>query len=258
MFSGPCKSQSLSKKPRAYAAEEAPVLSNNEVDDTEIHFGYMALANPGEGQMWHPSWQPQAMSYPGFLPYAQHYLQPYSTPSFGTLPNGLVYDSRQLEQTLLSDDSDTPRHPVAEQTSTEAHIEPRPSRPVLVTPMAGQLNDDEVAMVAMTAMSTTTCTGWSLDSGCTRHVTSDPEDFLPATLKTSPRITYQGINGAVDSTHEGDVRLAITDEQGLPFNINHRRRRDGLRRRQGPAGEGHGSAQQGDGYSGGDLPRPRL
>ena len=108
------------------------MLSNNEVDDTEIHFGYMALANPGEGQMWHPSWQPQAMSYPGFLPYAQHYLQPYSTPSFGTLPNGLVYDSRQLEQTLLSDDSDTPRHPVAEQTSTEAHIEPRPSRPVLV------------------------------------------------------------------------------------------------------------------------------
>ena len=148
----------LPKKPRAYAAEEAPVLSNNKVDDAEIHFGYMALANPGEGQMWHPSWQPQAMSYPGFLPYAQHYLQPYSPPSFGTLPNGLVYDSRQLEQTLLSDDSDTPQHRVAEQTSTEAHIEPRPSRPVLVTPMAGQLNEDEVAMVAMTAVSTTTCT----------------------------------------------------------------------------------------------------
>ena len=92
--------------------------------------------------------------------------------------------------------------------------------------MAGQFNDDEVAtahdevaMVAMTAASTTTCTGWSLDSGCTRHVTSNPEDFLHGTLKTSPRITYQGINGAVDSMHEGDVRLAIIHEQGLPFNI---------------------------------------
>ena len=40
------KSQSLSKKPRAYAAEEAPVVSNNEVDDTEIHFGYLARRLP--------------------------------------------------------------------------------------------------------------------------------------------------------------------------------------------------------------------